>query len=110
MADKTEIEAAARATAAGNTQTVTDLRGGFVVVPDGYTLHDVQDLQAKPNRIRTDYRFRDTDSLAAYLNVWGGPETVLFSSPEQQKICAVLDHHLPQDPSHGSHRATFCGV
>jgi len=109
MADKTEFEAELANFTAGNVHSVGDLsKGSFAQVPEGYRIEALESLQDAPNRVRERRCFRDTASLAKYLNRFQTPTSILFSAPTSQKITAVIDYHGSQDdPKHGDHSATF---
>lgn len=108
MADKTEFEAMDDAANANNVQAAANL-GSFVTLPAGYAVRDLEALQPTPNRVRQDLRFRDTDSLAAYLNIFQTTSSLLFSRPAEFNITAIVDYHASaKAPSHCDHRATFC--
>lgn len=107
MADKTEFDAE-RDHISAQSVGVAANSNTFVVVPQGYNIEGLEQFQPAPNRVVTDYKFRDTKSLATYLNRFQGAETTLFSAPTRQMISAVLDHHGATDaPSHCDHKAAF---
>lgn len=112
MSDKTEAQELFEQASAANMQTANIATGAFISLPEGYDVHDLEEFQAEPNRIKTDYKFRDTKSLAAYLERFQKPETVAFSNSDTREIYVVIDHHDTngdeQVASHGDHRATFC--
>lgn len=107
MADKTEAqEIAERKDAA---MVKTSAVGAFLARPQGYEVHSLEEFQDRPNRIKTDYTFRDTKSLAAYLGRFQRPETVAFSNPDRLEIRVIVDHHdhAADRPTHCAHHATF---
>lgn len=85
--------------------------GHFLAIPDDYSIADLEHVQAHPNRARTNYQFRDTSSLAAYLKRFQRKETIAFSSPTAREIKVLIDHHNHIDglPAHCTHVARFCG-
>lgn len=107
MADKTEAQEIAEREDAHFIKTCEF--GAFIARPEGYEIHSLEEFQDKPNRISTDYVFRDTKSLAMYLKRFQRPETVAFSNPAASKIRVLIDHHNHEadEPSHCSHIATF---
>jgi uncharacterized protein YfdQ (DUF2303 family) len=108
MADKSDASEIMASISAPKVNTANNLKGAFATVPDGYRLESLEDFQAQPNTICTDHKFRDTKSLAAYLDKFKTDASIAFSRPSQRKINCVLDHHSPDAPSHGRHRASFC--
>lgn len=97
-------------TAACNIRHTTDegRAGQFMALPDGYSIHSLEDLQGAPNRISAERRFRDVVSLAGYLARFELPESVALSRPDENEIRVVIDHHKASDaPAWTSHTAAF---
>lgn len=83
--------------------------GCFLPLPEGFSAHSLEDLQATPNRMRGDVTFRDTQSLAAYLARFEKPHSVAFSNPASAQIEVEIDHHdhAGDTPGFSEHRAHF---
>jgi len=105
-----------------STSTISDLssssvshqasayRGGFAVVPDGYSLVSVEDFQDDPNRIKTNLVFRDFKSLSSYLKRFSLQDALAMASPGQKEILVTIDHHADGKPSHCGHKAKLSAV
>lgn len=107
MADKTEHEAL-RDDQIVTEQVASALNGvGMMALPEGYSVHDAEKFFPQPRRTTASYSFRDTKSLATYLNRFATDATILFSKPGSCKITAQVDHDTPEQASHRSHSATF---
>ncbi|HMR51216.1 MAG TPA: DUF2303 family protein [Amaricoccus sp.] len=83
----------------------------FVALPPGYTAHDLSALLPRPVRVKAERAFRDTRSLAEYLNRFWRPEMVAYSNPDLGRIDVIIDHLDHADEGsiarHESHRASF---
>lgn len=109
MADKTEFDAAAArdATVSSVLGFKRDSLGQFAVVPDGYMLHILEDLQCRPNRHEADHRFVSIASLIEYLNRFARPETMIAADAEKATISCCIDGDTVEEPSFKTHHASF---
>lgn len=109
MADLTEIEASDRATIAAVSVLTFDRteRGQFATLPDGFTVHDLEEFQDAPNSIEADHRFVDVRSLATYLNKFAQADTMICADYEAGKVACTIDGDGQEAPSHKRHKATF---
>lgn len=83
--------------------------GGFVALPDGYSVHALEDLQSAPNRIKAARSFRETKSLAAYLDRFQQTASIALSDADAFTITALIDYHDHANgfASHVDHTAMF---
>lgn len=80
----------------------------FMALPEGYSVHSLEDFQSAPNKIVTAPKFRDVASLAAYLARFERAESVALSKPAENEIRVIIDHHVDSDtPAWAKHTATF---
>jgi uncharacterized protein YfdQ (DUF2303 family) len=108
MADRTEAQAAADlAVAASAADFLPDNRGQFAVLPTGYSVADLEQYQTAPNRIRGSHKFVETTSLAAYVNRFTGPGTMLAADFATARIVATLDGSAPDAPGFSAHVASY---
>jgi len=115
MADKTEYEAQRDDVAAGDvSRPPMDGRGLFATLPEGYTVHSLEQYQDRPNRIRADRVFADVPSLAKYLGRFETVDSMGFANSSSRSIHVVIDYHAAEEdnphdvsPSHCEHNASF---
>ena len=107
MADMTEFQSAFAAAAAGLTDFDPALTGQIAVLPEGYSVESLESLQQAPNRHRADHRFVAVQSLADYINRFGGADTMICADYMGAKIITTLDGDAPDAPSHKEHKARF---
>ena len=74
------------------------------VVPAGMRLADLERFAEAPRRLRQALAVRDLESFRRYLDVFGGPEAVIFADENRAKILAVLDYHQAAGPQWCEHR------
>lgn len=83
--------------------------GNFILSPDRWRPHSLEEFQKRPNRISTNHTFADVASLAAYLTDFSKPKNLFVTSaPLNGEISAVLDYHDPSE-SGASAEAMWCG-
>lgn len=107
MADKTEFEAVLKTAQSAREFTVN---GSTVFAHDASVdLTDMENFMERPRRMRGHTRFRDTKSLAAYLERFEQPHSIAFSDPVRHTIEACIDwhDHNEQLPNHVDHKASF---
>lgn len=107
MADITEFDAALRVSTALGIVFDQTQTGQLAVVPEGFTVRDLEIFQIAPNRRRASETFVDIGSLAEYVNVFAEPGTMISADYTAAKISAVLDGHTPDGPGHREHKAGF---
>lgn len=107
MADMTEHEAQHKTLAASAISFDESQTGQFAVVPDDFSIKSLEAYQQKPNRHNTDYRFMSPDSLVAYINKFGTPETMVCADYDAARIGVVIDGDSIEEPSHKTHKARF---
>jgi uncharacterized protein YfdQ (DUF2303 family) len=84
-----------------------DLEVPFVLVPDGYSLKDLESLRPGPRRIRETIDLHNLTSFTDYVNKWKDDDSVIFANTGERSLRAVLDYHNPVGASWGSHRANY---
>lgn len=95
----TEAEAIADlATRAAGAVVITTKDGReLLILPEGFTSHDVSDPRGitpgVPSRIRQGVTLQTTDSLVDYVNRYRGDDTVLFADIASNSIAAIIDYH-----------------
>jgi uncharacterized protein YfdQ (DUF2303 family) len=109
MADLSEFEAELARTMAATPLAVSENGGAILPLPPGYTITDLEAFQGRPNRMRADHVFRDTRSLALYLERYAEASSLALSDPEKRLIRVVVDYHehKPRAAQHGEHIASF---
>jgi len=108
MANLTESEAAQRF-AATSVKFDELSTGQFAVIPEGFKIESLETFQDTPNRIIADHRFVTVNSLAEYVNSFGGDNTMICANYEGAKILVTIDGDNAADgsASHKSHKARF---
>ena len=109
MADITEHDAMQKAIAGSASLLQFDPSkvGQFGVLPDDYSVVDLEQYQKAPARIRADHSFVDVRSLATYLNIFSGETTMICADYERGRVKCCVDGDHPDNPSHKTHSATF---
>lgn len=79
----------------------------FAVLPDGYTLHDLEGYDAAPRRTKRSETVVDVSSLDRYLARFDSPNVAAFASLKHLRIRAVLDYDVSGEPHWGEHVATL---
>lgn len=114
--DSTEAaQIAALALAANAPQFAHYEYGNYAVLPAGYSIHSLEDLQAVPNRVREKVTFADPQSLAAYLDrftdkeddVLWGDDAFLTVNYRAAQIKAVIGYSLGTSDRFHDHVATY---
>lgn len=67
----------------------------------------LEDFQPAPNRIKQSASLFSCQSFCDYVNRFKLDGTSVYLNVDARKFAAVIDHHNPDKPSWGSHRATF---
>lgn len=65
----------------------------IAVIPDGYTLHDLEEHMPTPYRERGTLQAEDLVSFAAAFKRWSEPTGVILASPSTKRIVAHFRHH-----------------
>lgn len=84
----------------------------YVVVPDGYTVHDLERLLPTPTRKRGAVVCTLSDSFIEYLNKHGDPDvSTIYADIDSAKatcaMVAVLDDHAADYANWRNHTCTF---
>jgi uncharacterized protein YfdQ (DUF2303 family) len=110
----TEYEAAfQRGYEAGAGQSVRALNPGaegkpYVVLPEGFRLHDLSHMLDRPERITADVETYDVRSFCAYVNRFKQEDqTMIFGNHTKGSFRAEIDYHRPGVPSRSTHRANL---
>ena len=105
---ETEIEAAFDLSMSGRVHGCFTSKGTFTALPPGYQVHNLEQWQERPNRIRATIMVREVKALSDYLTRFGHEHAVAFADWRERKILAQIDYHSPKGaPSHCSHSCTF---
>src|SRR5258708_26074579 len=98
MADKTEIDAALATTLAGQTLHTTGRT--VVVVPDGYTLEDLEAMQPQPSRLRGTVVVRSVDAFNRFYNEMkeSGSQVRIYGDIINPQFTAVFNDDAPHAP------------
>lgn len=109
MAERTEHEAIEYSTAGAISRLSFEpaQTGNFAVVPQGWTVEDLEAYQDRPNRHTHCHAFVEVKSLAEYVNRFRRPETMISASYDQASIVAVIDGDMPEVPGWHGHKAVF---
>lgn len=79
----------------------------FILAPNGYQLHDLEDRLPAPTRKKGKLDFDEADSLIAYANRYEQAGRVLFADVKQTRFVIVLDHHTQEAAGWGDWTATY---
>lgn len=84
----------------------------LVAVPEGFSLHREKPLTPwLASNIAASRTLIEAGSFADYINIFKQSTTLIFGSPHQMKMEAVIDYHGAADgtpaPNHCTHRAIF---
>lgn len=82
----------------------------FLILPEGYTVHDLEDFMPRPRRAEQKVQIGSLQSLADYINVHGTSYTAVFANPDPAKmgIVAIIDYHNQvYGPDWAAHTATW---
>lgn len=94
--------------ARGTVFTVTAGATPYMVVPQGFTVQEVEKHLPAPLRTRATVDLDEPESFIAYVNRFKDEHSVVFSDLEQRAFLAVLDYHRADGaPRWGSHRAAL---
>ncbi len=89
---------------------VSKLKDGreVLLVPDGYKAEFMPVAPPLPERVIARRAFHDGDSLAAYVNRFKGPESLLIADVDARTISVALDYHRdPVEPAAVAHVASW---
>ena len=91
----------------GNAKPV-EARGDYAVVPEGYTLKDLQDYKDGPRRIEANVSLTTARAFIKYVTDFSTDYTALFANLSDRKFTAKLDYHDPLNgPAWCKHTATY---
>jgi uncharacterized protein YfdQ (DUF2303 family) len=106
MADKTEFQAGIDAALAGQQIWI----GGIpnVVLPEGYSLKDLETSMIAPTRFRGAVKVQDVKSFVALVNEFKGDSTKLFGTVSPSTFVGVFNVHSAKGgPGWGDHRVSY---
>ncbi|QTP60897.1 DUF2303 family protein [Billgrantia antri] len=78
-----------------------------VLVPEGYSLEDLERFHDQPRRTRQQVAIHNATDFGLYVNRFKDSETTIYADLEHTRFTAVLDHPGAGDPAWGQHRATY---
>lgn len=79
-----------------------------LVVPNEYTLHNLEKLLPAPTRIRQSVPLGDAISFITYWQKFATDRSVIFASEAHRNFKAIFDYHLDDDaPGWGDHTAAL---
>lgn len=78
-----------------------------VALPEGWRVHDLEDLLSAPTRQEGTTVLRDDTSFIAYVNKQKSDITDLYYQIDPPIFAAVFDGERPGKPAWGKHRATY---
>lgn len=91
---------------AATLKTKTDIPS--VVVPEGFQVKSLEQLQNTPSRIRQSTNLISPGSLIAYIQRFRDERSVVFADKTKTRIVAVLDfHENAASASWGEHKAVY---
>jgi uncharacterized protein YfdQ (DUF2303 family) len=82
----------------------------FVLVPEGYTVEDVEGMLPKPVITRRAVRLLDSSSFIRYVNNFKLENTILFANDQETggpTVKGVIDYPSKNQAEHGAHTVTF---
>jgi uncharacterized protein YfdQ (DUF2303 family) len=99
--------ALAAGTALGDPKWADSEKGAYAVIPEGYELHSLEELQERPDYIRARREMGDLTSLLGYIKRFEGSETTVYADAEKSRLVAVLDHPGAGNPEWEAHKAVY---
>lgn len=103
--------------AQGTVHRVTGDTKPFLLLPQGYTMQDMETHLPEPLAARSTVTLNDAESFVGYINRFKDADTVVFANLEDRKFEAVIDYHeapygegadrASVKPRWGKHRAKF---
>jgi uncharacterized protein YfdQ (DUF2303 family) len=82
----------------------------FVLVPNEYTVKDLEALLPNPIGTKASVTVTDAVSFVAYVQAFADEGTRIFAHDKQgtePKVIAVIDYPQKEQPRHGRHRVTL---
>jgi len=80
----------------------------FAVVPEGYSLTDLEQFKDAPRRIKTRIELRSAQSFCDYVIKFAADGASVFCDLKGQTFTAVLDYHVDDStPAWAGHKATY---
>lgn len=79
----------------------------YVVIPDGYSVKDVNHLFAQPSRAKGAIEYRDAPSFCRAVNLLKGPATRLYGNRLAPSFYAVFNDTAPGAPGWRDHTASY---
>lgn len=100
MSDAADVRDIALASANG----IAEAKNRYAVLPDGFQVYSLEDMQPQPNRLRASPEFRTAESLAAYVKAYGDTNIVAFAHPDDRRVDLVLGHSTAVADQHHDHK------
>lgn len=91
------------------------LDGDAALVPDGYSLEDLEQFESQPRRVEETLKARTLQGFLDYFEKFNTPNTAVFAHPTTGVVEAVFDYHHPDpdgpysgpDPQWGDHTISY---
>lgn len=77
-----------------------------VIVPEGFTLKDIEYLRDRPARIREHAKIATAQSFIDYVRMHSTQTSILLADEEARRIRALIDYH-DDEANHKDHTATY---
>ncbi|MEF8794004.1 DUF2303 family protein [Thiohalorhabdus sp.] len=101
------LEAVLAAGAATGTAAKVEPDDQYAVVPNNYRLMDLERFHPAPRRTRDKVEMQRLQSLIQYVQDFKDPGTVVYAEYDEDRIEAIIDHPVPDEPRWGDHRANY---
>lgn len=93
---------------------LTVQRGQAAVLPEGYSLKDLEAFLDQPNRVRETVKLTSAADFIAYVNRYKNDDSVIFITPDLGTVnatkplaAAVIDYHGTAAPAWADHKAWY---
>lgn len=81
--------------------------GSFAIVPEGYSLHDLEEFQAHPNRKTGKVAMDDADSFIRYFNAHANEHSQIYAKQNPPVFVGLLDEHQADKAGWREHRVVY---
>ena len=79
----------------------------YVVVPDGYKVHPLENLMTAPVRTRARAKFVNVESFLAYVGARKDDRSIVTADEKGASVTAIIDYHHERAAAFGEHVATL---
>jgi uncharacterized protein YfdQ (DUF2303 family) len=79
----------------------------FMVLQEGYNVHDLSKFLDKPLRTKRDVTVLDAESFKRYFDMFNCESTIVFAGEERKKITAIFDYPTALQPAFSEHSLTL---